>query len=87
MLSNIRSGSSLCYLIVDQVAPCMNPPARSRVNQAQQWLAYPSVPGGQWIPHPHCYINIPLSDSTVFQILNPKFVIQEHYEQYNPYNI
>ena len=24
----------------------MNSPARPRVNQAQQWLAYPSVPGG-----------------------------------------
>ena len=30
----------------------MKTPARPRVNQAQQWLAYPSVPGGSRRPCP-----------------------------------
>ena len=45
MLSKIRSGSSLHYLLLDKVAPCLYSPARPRVNQAEQWLAYPSIPG------------------------------------------
>ena len=52
MLSKIRSGSSLHYLLLDYITPYMYSPARPRVYQAQQWLAYPSIPGSSGLLTP-----------------------------------